>query len=203
MVDAKLHRHHRRFHHARLPVRAPAPPRRRFPGVERPFGIAKPSGPPAQIVVAAARPPCVVVAAIAVDPAQPIAAAQHQTFLIALRATMDGGYSWTPRPQPSSNAIVRLERDLDIPGVAYNNLDRTGRRAVMVGGEATQFFVFDVVGAGQTRSSSTCAAPAPCTARRRRRKPSRSTRKTRPPSASRKTHGVVTTHPERAARRNR
>jgi hypothetical protein len=108
-------------------------------------------GPPAQIVVAAARPPCVVVAAIAIDPAQPIAAAQHQTFLIALRATMDGGYSWTPRPRPSSNAIVRLERDIDISDVAYNNLDRTGRRAVMVGGEATQFFVFDVVGAGQAK----------------------------------------------------
>jgi hypothetical protein len=90
-------------------------------------------------------------ATIAVDPATTVTAATIQEFGIALRATEDGGYQWRLQNVPATAALVRYDGETSLWDVAFTNLDRAPGSPPMVGGQATEVFMFTAMASGTTK----------------------------------------------------
>ena len=113
----------------------------------RAIAQAAPPSPPPQ---AAPAPACAVrprFVAVAVDPTPAIDVNTTQQFIVAMRVVADGGYQWRlvdPAPPPG----VRAEGSQILSDVAFQNLDRKPDAPPMLGGEATQLFLFTAMTPG-------------------------------------------------------
>jgi len=81
-------------------------------------------------------------AAIAVDPMAPVDVNTAQAFGIALRVVADAGYTWRLVDPLPANGAIRAEGDQTVWDVAFQNLDRKPGDPPVVGGAATQMFLF-------------------------------------------------------------
>ena len=87
-------------------------------------------------------------ATIAVDPARTVTAATIQEFAIALRATEDGGYQWRLQMIPAIAPAVRYDGEAGVWDAAFTNLDRAPGSSPIVGGQATEVFMFTAMAPG-------------------------------------------------------
>jgi len=90
-------------------------------------------------------------ATIAVDPAATLTVGTTQEFGIALRATEDGGYRWRLQTVPATTAPVRYDGESSLWDVAFTNLNRARGLPLMVGGQATEVFMFTAMVPGKTK----------------------------------------------------
>ncbi|GEM_PF-1984067 len=108
-----------------------------------------PPAPPPQ--AAPALPACVLrprFAAIATDPVSALNVNTTQHFVIALRAVEDGGYAWRLLDTPDKNAPVRAEGMQSVGDVVFQNLERKSGDPPIVGGSATEMFLFTAMAPG-------------------------------------------------------
>jgi hypothetical protein len=83
-------------------------------------------------------------AAIAIDPVAPISVNTTQQFVVALRAVEDAGYAWRllDAPKPNPNPVVRFEGMQSIGDASFQNLGAAPGAPPIVGGAATELFLF-------------------------------------------------------------
>jgi hypothetical protein len=108
-----------------------------------------PPAPPAQ--AAPQLPACVVpprFAAIATDPVSALTVNTTKHFVIALRAVEDGGFAWRLLDTPDKNAPVRAEGMQSVGDVVFANLERKAGDPPIVGGSATEMFLFTAMAPG-------------------------------------------------------
>ncbi len=90
-------------------------------------------------------------ATIAVNPATTVTAATIQEFGIALRATEDGGYRWRLQTVPATGAPARYDGEASLWDSAFTNLNRAPGAPPMVGGQATEVFMFTAMAPGSAK----------------------------------------------------
>jgi hypothetical protein len=90
-------------------------------------------------------------ATIAIDPAKTVTAATIQEFGIALRATEDGGYQWRLQTVPAIAPAVRYDGEAGVWDIAFDNLNRAPGSPPMVGGQATELFMFTAMVPGTVK----------------------------------------------------
>jgi hypothetical protein len=90
-------------------------------------------------------------ATIAIDPAKTLTAATIQEFAIALRATEDGGYRWRLQTVPAIAATVRYDGEAGVWDTSFTNLDRAPGSPPMLGGQATEMFMFTAMAPGTAK----------------------------------------------------
>lgn len=90
-------------------------------------------------------------ATIAIDPAKTVTAATIQEFGIALRATEDGGYQWRLQNAAAGAATVRYDGEAGVWDAAFTNLNRAPGSPPMVGGQATEIFMFTGMAPGTVK----------------------------------------------------
>jgi hypothetical protein len=95
-------------------------------------------------------------AAIAVNPSTPIAVTQLQPFIIALPVVQGTGYYWNLRNpqstvQPPPPQVARWLGLQSIPAAAYPNPAATAGTPPIVGGGATDLFLFTADNGGRTQ----------------------------------------------------
>jgi hypothetical protein len=87
-------------------------------------------------------------AAIALDPKRPIEVSSARQFAVALRAVEDGGYTWRLVSPLDKTAAVRADGMQSIWDSAFANLERKPGGFPMVGGAATELFLFTAAAPG-------------------------------------------------------
>jgi hypothetical protein len=108
-----------------------------------------PAAPPPQVAplpVCPSPPPRF--AAIVLDPSADIHVGATQQFIVALRAVEDAGSSWRLAGIVEKPSPVRLEGMQSMRDVAFQNLERKPGDAPIVGGSATEMFLFTTTGLG-------------------------------------------------------
>jgi hypothetical protein len=90
-------------------------------------------------------------ATIAIDPAAVVLIPSTRQFAIALRATEDGGYHWQLQNAAASAATVSANGEASAWDTAFTNAGRPAGSPPMVGGEATEFFLFTARAAGEVK----------------------------------------------------
>lgn len=87
-------------------------------------------------------------AAIVIDPSADIHVGATQQFIVALRAVEDSGMSWRLAGIVEKPAPVRAEGMQSVRDVVFQNLERKPGDAPLVGGSATEMFLFSATGLG-------------------------------------------------------
>jgi hypothetical protein len=98
-------------------------------------------------------------ATIAIDPAAVVLIPSTRQFAIALRATEDGGYHWQLQNPAASATTVRADGEASAWDTAFTNAARASGAPPMVGGEATEFFLFTARAAGEVKLTFGLLAP--------------------------------------------
>jgi hypothetical protein len=102
-------------------------------------------------------------ATIAIDPAAVVLIPSTQQFAIALRATEDGGYHWRLQNAAASAATARSDGEASVWDIAFTNLGRTAGSPPMMGGEATELFLFTARAAGEVKLTFALFGPGKST----------------------------------------
>jgi len=100
-----------------------------------------------------------VFATIAIDPAAVVLIPSTRQFAIALRATEDGGYHWRLQNPAESAATVQADGEASAWDTAFTNLARPAGSPPMMGGQATEFFLFTARAAGEVKLTFALLAP--------------------------------------------
>jgi len=87
-------------------------------------------------------------AAIVIDPTADIHVSATQQFIVALRVVEDAGSSWRLAGITEKPAPVRSEGMQSVWDVGFQNLERKAGDAPIVGGSATEMFLFTTTGLG-------------------------------------------------------
>ena len=87
-------------------------------------------------------------AAIAIDPATDVHVSATQQFIVALRAVEDAGASWRLAGIIERPAPVRVEGMQSMWDVGFKNLERKPGDPPVVGGSASELFLFSATGLG-------------------------------------------------------
>jgi hypothetical protein len=108
-----------------------------------------PASPPPQVAPLPVCPsPRPRFATIAIDPAADIHVSATQQFIVALRVVEDAGSSWRLAGITEKPAPVRSEGMQSVWDVGFQNLERKAGDAPIVGGSATEMFLFTTTGLG-------------------------------------------------------
>jgi len=103
---------------------------------------------------------------IAVDPATVVEIPSAQQFAIALRATEDGGYHWRLQTAAPNATVARAEGSASVWDTAFTNVGRPAGTPPMVGGQATEFFLFSARVPGTAKLTFGLFGPGQTTATR-------------------------------------
>ena len=111
-------------------------------------GQTAPASPPQVAPMPACPTPRPRFAAIVIDPSADIHVGANQQFIVALRVVEDAGMSWRLAGIVEKPAPVKAEGMQSIWDVAMQNLDRKPGDPPLVGGSATEMFLFTASGLG-------------------------------------------------------